>query len=45
MRITNLDGEEMLHPINMDRLWKYHIKKIKNKIKKSLLGRKPKKAA
>ena len=20
-RITNLDGEEMLHPINMDRLW------------------------
>ena len=28
-RITNLDGEEMLHPINMDRLWKYHIKKIK----------------
>ncbi|XP_075633454.1 uncharacterized protein LOC142605913 [Castanea sativa] len=24
-RITNLDGEEMLHPINMDRLWKYYI--------------------
>ena len=22
MRITDLDGEEMLHPINMDRLWK-----------------------
>ena len=25
MRIKNLDGEEILHPINMDRLWKYHI--------------------
>ena len=25
MRITHLDGEEILHPINMDRLWKYHI--------------------
>ena len=25
MRITDLDGEEILHPINMDRLWKYHI--------------------
>ena len=24
-RITDLDGEEMLHPINMDRLQKYHI--------------------
>ena len=24
-RITDLDGEEMLCPINMDRLWKYHI--------------------
>jgi len=22
MRIIDLDGEEMLHPINMDRLWK-----------------------
>ena len=25
IRITNLDGEEILHPINMDRLRKYHI--------------------
>ena len=24
-RITDLDGEEMLCPTNMDRLWKYHI--------------------
>ena len=24
-RITDLDGEEILHPINMDRLQKYHI--------------------
>jgi len=24
-RITNMDGEEMLRPINMDRLQKYHI--------------------
>ena len=24
-RITNLDGEEMLHPINMDRLRRYNI--------------------
>ena len=24
-RITDLDGEEMLHPINMDRLQKYNI--------------------
>ena len=24
-RITDLDGEEMLRPINMDRLRKYHI--------------------
>ena len=24
-RITDLDGEEMLHPINMDRLCKYSI--------------------
>ena len=24
-RITDLDGEEMLCLINMDRLWKYHI--------------------
>ena len=24
-RITDLDEEEMLHPINMDRLQKYHI--------------------
>ena len=24
-RITDLDGEEMLRPINMDRLWRYHI--------------------
>ena len=24
-RITDLDGEEMLRPINMDILWKYHI--------------------
>ncbi|XP_075658976.1 uncharacterized protein LOC142628824 [Castanea sativa] len=25
IRITDLDGEQMLHPINMDKLWKYHI--------------------
>ena len=24
-RISDLDGEEMLHPINMNRLWKYNI--------------------
>ena len=24
-RITDLDGEEMLHPINMDRLRRYNI--------------------
>ena len=24
-RITNLDGEETLHPINMDRLRRYNI--------------------
>jgi len=24
-RITNLNEEEILHPINTDRLWKYHI--------------------
>ena len=24
-RIIDLDGEEMLFPIKMDRLWKYHI--------------------
>ena len=24
-RITDLDGEEMLRPINMDKLQKYHI--------------------
>ena len=25
IRITNLDGEEMLHPINIDRLRSYNI--------------------
>ena len=36
-RITDLDGEEMLRPTNMDRLWNYNI--LKTKIKgKSLLG-------
>ena len=25
IRITDLDGEEMLHPINVDRLHRYHI--------------------
>ena len=47
-RITNLSGEEILRPINMDRLWKYNIYKIKNKkIKKekNLLGSKPVRAA
>ena len=24
-RITDLDGEEMLRPINMDRLWRYNV--------------------
>ena len=24
-RITDLDGEEMLHPFNIDRLWKYNL--------------------
>ena len=28
-RITNLDGKEMLYPINLDRLWKYNIWKRK----------------
>ena len=47
-RITNLNGEEILRPINMDRLRKYNIYKIKNKkIKKekNLLGSKPVRAA
>ena len=30
-RITNLDGEEMLRPTNMDRLWNYDILKTKKK--------------
>ena len=30
-RITNLDKEEMLRPINMDRLQRYHIWKEKRK--------------
>ena len=30
-RITDLDGEEMLCPINMDRLWNCNILKKKNK--------------
>ena len=34
-RITDLDGEEMLCPINMDRLQRYNIE---NKKKISLLG-------
>ncbi|XP_075665427.1 uncharacterized protein LOC142635097 [Castanea sativa] len=25
MRVTDFDGKEILHPINMDRLWKYNI--------------------
>jgi len=29
-RITNLDGEEMLLPNNLDRFWKYNIWKRKN---------------
>ena len=33
-RITNLEGEEILHPINMVRLWKYHIWYDKKKGKK-----------
>ena len=36
-RITDLDGEEMLRPTNMDRLWNYNILKTKKK-GKSLLG-------
>ena len=24
-RIADMDGEEMLRPINMDRLWKYNV--------------------
>ena len=42
-RITNLGREEMLCPINMDRLQKYNIQRKKQK--KSLLGRKPERAA
>ena len=30
-RITDLDGEKMLRPINMDRLQKYHIWQGKKK--------------
>ena len=38
-RIIDLDGEEMLWPINLDRLWKYNIRERKKKKKrKSLLG-------
>ena len=36
-RITNSNGEEMLRPINMDRIYKYNIFKKKKK-RKSLLG-------
>ena len=32
-RITDMDGEEMFHPINMDRLQKTTLKKNNNKIK------------
>ena len=35
-RITDLDGEEMLRPINMDRLWKKMFEKKRKE--KSLLG-------
>ena len=35
-RTTDLYGEEMVRPINMDSLQKYHI--LKKKKKKSLLG-------
>ena len=28
-RIADLDREEMFHPINLDRLWKYNIWKRK----------------
>ena len=41
-RITDLDKEEMLRPINMDRLQRYNLCKKK---KKSLIGRKPERAA
>ena len=30
-RITNLDGDEMLRPINMDRLWRYNVLKEKKR--------------
>ena len=33
-RITNLDGDEMLRPINMDRLWRYNVLKEKEKKRK-----------
>ena len=35
-RIRDLDGEEMLRPINMDRLWKMMFEKKRKE--KSLLG-------
>ena len=35
-RIRDLDGEEMLRPINMDRLWKTMFEKKRKE--KSLLG-------
>ena len=39
IKITNLDGEEMFQPINMDRLWKYNPRKEKKKEKmKTPLG-------
>ena len=30
-RITNLDGDEMLRPINMDRLQRYNVLKEKKR--------------
>jgi len=34
IKITDLDGEEMFQPINMDRLWKYNPRKEKKKEKR-----------
>ena len=42
-RITDLEGEEILCLTNMDRLQRYNL--WKKKKKKSLIGRKPERAA
>ena len=38
-RIADMDGEEMLRPINMDRLWKYNVWKEKKRKEKKKSAR------